>query len=69
MLHTQYVFVYRDTYILVINSAPPNVEYLLRHCLKLSSQNIIMVAGGREKKKKIYIYIYNGIHKSLGDLI
>ena len=33
MLHTQYVFVYGDTCILVINFAPPKVKSWLRHCL------------------------------------
>ena len=33
MLHTRYVFVYRDTCILVINFAPPKVKSWLRHCL------------------------------------
>ena len=32
MLHTQYVFVYGDTCILVINFAPPKVKSWLRHC-------------------------------------
>ena len=32
MLHTQYVFVYEDTCILVINFAPPKVKSWLRHC-------------------------------------
>ena len=34
MLHTQYVFVYEDTCILVINFAPPKVKSWLRHCLQ-----------------------------------
>ena len=34
MLHTQYVFVYGDTCILVINFAPPKVKSWLRHCYK-----------------------------------
>ena len=33
MLHTQYVFVYKDTCILVINFAPPKVKSWLRHWL------------------------------------
>ena len=34
MLHTQYVFVYGDICILVINFAPPKVKSRLRHCLE-----------------------------------
>ena len=35
MLHTQYVFVYGNTCILVINFAPPKVKSRLRHCINV----------------------------------
>ena len=40
MLHTQYVFVYGDTCILVINFAPPKVKSWLRHCLEVNSYEL-----------------------------
>ena len=43
MLHTQYVFVYKNTCILVINFAPPKDESLLRHCLEMIG-TLIMTA-------------------------
>ena len=36
MLHTQFVFVYKNTCILVINSPPPKDESELRHCMQLT---------------------------------
>ena len=74
MLHTQYVFVYEDTCILVINFAPPKVKSWLRHCLwpAFSGWTSVNQVGSepnqdtkyskifkkRKKGKDIYIYIY-----------
>ena len=42
MLHTQYVFVYGDTCILIINFAPPKVKSWLRHWVVV----VVVVADG-----------------------
>ena len=41
MLYTRYVFVYRDTCILVINFAPPKVKSWLRHWWTVNTTNVL----------------------------
>ena len=53
MLHTQYVFVYRDICILVINFAPPKVKSWLRHCPTMIPDGCLHKQTGNLQTKQV----------------
>ena len=58
MLHTQYVFVYGNTCILVINFAPLKVKSWLCHCLKRCKQILLIQALKEDNMKTLAQYIW-----------